>query len=70
MFDDLRNLSDEGDYLGDDEEPFEEFVEEVPQTRLMGMTAGQRLLISILLLATVAVVGMMFLLVFSRVWLF
>lgn len=69
MYDDLRDLSDPGDYF-EEEEEFEEYQESIPQTPVMGMTAGQRLLISILLLATVAVVGMMFLLVFARIWIF
>lgn len=71
MYDDLRDLSDPGDYFEEEEEEaFEEYKPSIPQTPVLGMTAGQRLLISILLLATVAVVGMMFLLVFTKVWIF
>ncbi len=68
MYDDLRNLTEPGEYF--DEELFDEYEDEIPQTPLMGMTAAQRLLISILLFATVAVIGMMFLLVLGRVWIF
>lgn len=39
------------------------------ERRIMGMTAAQRLVISIMLLATVFVVGLMCLLVTGRVWL-
>jgi hypothetical protein len=40
-----------------------------PERRILGMTAGQRLVISIMLLATVFVVGLMCLLVTGRIWL-
>lgn len=68
MYDDLRNLTEPGEYF--DEEMFEEYEVQIPQTPIMGMTAGQRLLIAILLLATAAVIGMMFLMVTSKVWIF
>jgi hypothetical protein len=40
-----------------------------PERRIFGMTAGQRLVISIMLLATIFVVGLMCLLVTGRIWL-
>lgn len=69
MYDDLRNLS-EGENYFEEEDPFEEIEEKMPESLFMGMKAGQRLLIAILLLATVIVMGAMVLLVTSRVWLF
>jgi hypothetical protein len=66
MYDDLRNMSDGESYF---EEP-EFYEEDIPQTPIFGMTAGQRLLISILLLATVIVMGLMALLVTAKVWIF
>jgi len=69
MFDDLRNLSDSGDYF-EQQDPFEDRKEKIPQTPVFGMTAGQRLLISFLLLVTVIVMGVMALLVTTRVWIF
>jgi hypothetical protein len=70
MFDDLRDLSD-------DPEPVDEVVDKAfayepprPESRFLGMTSGQRLLISILLLATVIVMGTMCLLVTERLWFF
>lgn len=69
MYEDLRSISNEGGYF-EEEDPFEELEESIPQTRWWGMTAGQRLLISIMLLATVLVMGAMALLVLSKVWLF
>lgn len=69
MYDDLRNISGGEDYF-EEEDPFEELKERLPQARLFGMTAGQRFLIAFLLLATVIVMGAMALLVTARVWLF
>ncbi len=40
-----------------------------PERRIIGMTAAQRLVISIMLLATVFIVGLMCLLVTGKVWL-
>ena len=67
MFDDLRDHSNEETvaHLGMPAKP-----EPVgPETRIMGMTSAQRLIISIMLLATVFIVGLMCLLVTGRVWL-
>ncbi len=69
MYDDLRNISEGGDYF-EEEDPFEELEESIPETRVFGMTAGQRLLISVLLLVTVIVMGLMTMLVMGRIWLF
>ncbi|MGA9533998.1 MAG: hypothetical protein WBR18_14855 [Anaerolineales bacterium] len=66
MYDDLRNMSDDENYFEDPEI----YEEDIPQTPIFGMTAGQRLLISILLLATVIVMGVMALLVTAKVWIF
>lgn len=68
MFDDLRDHSNQEamPQVGIPAKP-----EPVgPEPRIMGMTSGQRLIISIMLLATVFVVGLMCLLVTGRVWLF
>jgi hypothetical protein len=40
-----------------------------PERRMLGMTAAQRLVIAIMLLATVFVVGLMCLMVTGRIWL-
>lgn len=71
MFDDLRGLSD-------DEEMFEEPVENLfdveeqgaPRGYFLGMTPGQRLFLSFLLLGTVIVIGLMCLMVTERVMVF
>lgn len=69
MYDDLRNISEGGDYF-EEEDPFEELEESIPETPMFGMTAGQRLLISLLLLAAVIAMGLMAMLVTGKVWLF
>jgi hypothetical protein len=66
MYDDLRNLTDK-------EATFEEqapqaYKEPTLQKRMFGLTAGQRLLLSVLFLAAVIVMGLMVLLVTSRIW--
>jgi hypothetical protein len=67
MYDDLRSLSDQ------EEKPFEEksldsYKEPTLQKRMFGMTAGQRLLLSVLLLLAVVVMGLMVLLVTQKIW--
>lgn len=67
MYDDLRNLTDQ------EESPYEEkaidgYKEPTLQKRMFGMTAGQRLVLSVLLLVAVIVMGLMVLLVTSRIW--
>ena len=67
MYDDLRNLTDK------EESPYEEkaldgYKEPTLQKRMFGMTAGQRLLLSVLLLLAVVVMGLMVLLVTQKIW--
>ena len=70
MFDDLRRASEEPEYFQPPtEDPFELIDEPLPETRLLGMTAAQRFVISLMLLATVIVMGLMCLLVTGTVWL-
>lgn len=72
MFDNLRRLSD-------GEEPFEEPAKEMPfevqeprpaRGNFLGMTSGQRFIISLLLLGTVIVLGLMCLMVTGKVFIF
>ena len=69
MFDNLRELTDRPE-PGDEKVSFptEEYREErVGSGRIFGMTAGQRLLIAILLFFTVVLMSVMCLLVTERV---
>jgi hypothetical protein len=69
MFDELRGMSDESSEMEGTEEMFYDLeAEAAPEVRIFGMTVGQRFIIAILLLATVAVLGMSCLLVFEKVW--
>jgi hypothetical protein len=72
VFDNLRRLSD-------GEEPFEEAVKEIPfevqETReprgnFLGLTSGQRFILSLLLLGTVVILGLMCLMVTGKVFIF
>ena len=71
MFDSLREMSDDSTEF---EQPIDTIFEPEPDDtaagRFLGMTAGQRLVISILLLATVIVLGLTCLMVTEKIWLF
>lgn len=68
MFDNLRELSD-GDGIEEATVYSEAVRREMPETRIWGLTSGQRLVLAILLLATVFVLGSTCLLVTQKVWL-
>jgi hypothetical protein len=69
MFDSLRDISDDSKEF---EQPVDTIFEPEPYDtgagRFLGMTVGQRLVISILLLATVIVLGLTCLMVTEKVW--
>lgn len=67
MFDDLRDSSEEEPALeiGAQARP----KSSGPEPRIFGMTAGQRLVLSILFFATVFVLGLSCLLITERLWL-
>jgi hypothetical protein len=66
MFDDLRDTPEEDPISNAgfvyDEPPAG------PEPRIFGMTAGQRLIISLMLLATVFILGLSFTLVTGKIW--
>ena len=71
MFDNLREISEGASEFEELEEvAFEPVYPEVPERRFLGMTVGQRFLISLLLLGTVVVMGVMCLMVTERIWLY
>ena len=70
MFDDLRAASDEPEYSDDAYEASYDSYDYGSETLYIGMTAPQRLIISILLFATVIVIGSMCLVVTERFWFF
>jgi hypothetical protein len=69
MFDNLRDMTDRPESKAEPASfPTEEYRESTPRSgRFMGMTAGQRLLISILLFAAVVILSVTCLLVTERV---
>lgn len=69
MFDNLRELTDRPDPREEAVSfPTEEYTDERPSSgRFMGMTAGQRLLIAILLFFAVVVMSVMCLLVTEKI---
>lgn len=68
MFDNLRELSDGSmEFEGERPRLFEIEDEFVPERRIFGMTSGQRLVLAILLLATMIVMGAACLLVTGKV---
>jgi hypothetical protein len=71
MFDSLQDLNgDPGSFDDFEGGVFSDYVEKAPAPRFLGMTAGQRFVISLTLLLTVVVVGMLCLLVTEKVLIF
>ena len=72
MFDNLRRLSDgEEPYFDEEQEmPFEVKEPRPPRRNFLGLTPGQRLILSFLLLGTVIVMGLMCLMVTEKVFIF
>jgi hypothetical protein len=69
MFDNLRDMSDGSSYYeGGDLATTVQPKRAAPERRVMGMNAGQRFLLSILLFLTSIVMAAMCLLVFEKVW--
>jgi hypothetical protein len=68
MFDDLRDKPEDSDFLDEEyESPYDVPTPRRRQRRFLGMTAAQRLVISVLLLGAVIVVGSLCLLVAGKV---
>ncbi len=69
MFDNLRELTDGPmEYEEQRKSLFEVEEQSAPERRIFGMTSGQRLVLAVLLLATVSVMGAACLLVTGKVW--
>jgi hypothetical protein len=70
MLDEFRDIGKELTFDEDDDYLFGAYGEEYQKNRILGMTSGQRFVISVLLLATVIVVGFLVLLLTEKIWLF
>ena len=69
MFDNLRDITDDpAEFEEPIESIFEQYFEQAGDGRIMGMTAGQRFFISLMLLATVIVIGITCLMVTQKIW--
>jgi hypothetical protein len=72
MFDDLRDLTDGPDPT--QQQPLDYDSYEIksagPEPRIFGMTAAQRFIISLMLLAASVLMSLMCLLVTGKLWLF
>jgi hypothetical protein len=68
MFDNLREMSDDSGLFQEvgDEQPAAKRVRRKAGKKFLGMTPGQRFILSVLLLFTVVVMGMMCLLVTQK----
>lgn len=69
MFDNLRDLSDGSSLFEEPAEAKYAAVPKGPPRRFLGLTPAQRFLLSLMLFASVVVIGLMFLLVTERFWL-
>ena len=71
MFDSLRGSKDDSSFFDEQEQSnFRDYLEAPPAPRFLGMTAGQRFVVALLLFGTVAVVGLLCLLVTEKVLIF
>lgn len=66
MFDDLRETPEEDPVLEIGAQPKSKPA--APERRIFGMSGGQRLVLSILLFATVFVLGLSCLLITQKIW--
>jgi hypothetical protein len=67
MLDEFREQAGADLYYEEEEETFEEVKPARPKTRRFGLTAVQRLVLSLLFLMTVCVLGVLFLVVTGKV---
>lgn len=67
MLDDFREQASTSPYYEEPEETFEEVKPYRPKKRILGMTAGQRLVVALMLLFTVCIMGTLVLLVTERI---
>ena len=67
MLDDFREQASTSSLYDEADETFEEIKPYRPKKRVMGMTAGQRLVIALLLLFAVCILGTLALLIFEKI---
>ena len=72
MFDDLRDLTDGSDSTEQPPVDYDSYEIKTagPEPRIFGMTAVQRFIVSVMLLAATIMMSLMCLLVTGKLWLF
>jgi hypothetical protein len=70
MRDEFHEIAKELTFDEDEDFLFETYGEEYKKPRFLGMTSAQRFLISVLLLATIIVIGCLILLLTEKIWIF
>jgi hypothetical protein len=71
MFNSVKDPLDDATYFGElEDSAFGDYLEAPPPRDFLGMSAGQRFVVSLILLGTVVVVGLLCLLVTEKVLLF
>jgi len=70
MKEEILDIVKELTFAEDDDYIYGSYSEEYRKRRLLGMTSGQRFIISILFFAAVLVVGCLLLLLTEKIWLF
>jgi len=68
MLDEVRDIAKELSFDEEDDYLYETYGQEFQKERILGMTSGQRFVVSLLLFAAVVVIGTLLLLLTERIW--
>ena len=68
MLDEVRDIAKELSFDDEDDYLYETYGQEYQKERFLGMTSGQRFVVSMLLFAAVVVVGALLLLLTEKIW--
>jgi hypothetical protein len=70
MYDELRDLAKKAEESGQGEDQYDEYDRELKQGRFLGMTSAQRFVVSLMLLASVVVIGALCLIITGKITVF
>jgi hypothetical protein len=68
MLDEVRDIAKELTFDEEDDYLYETYGQEFKKERFLGMTSGQRFMVSLLLFAAVGVLGILLLLLTEKIW--
>jgi hypothetical protein len=68
MLDEVRDIAKELSFDEEDDYLYETYGQEYQKERFLGMTSGQRFVVSLLLFASVVVIGTLILLLTESIW--